>query len=571
MRWLSILPQAGSKKVWAADQAQSLASWLLAHLERPTGEPLGDLVAAAWWWHQPEAARHLPAALRTELIDRYFESVERWLAEPSELVPSDWSSLLWQLEIPLLIAWRLSADSGEPHWLRQVALQLQQRLCQIPVESSEWCGNGASQLRVRWASLLRSQWLATQLDRGKLKKAARDGLWLLADWALAWSAADGRPLLSPIDAVPVAPEIDSLVASDGGAGEQRTAAWYRRGDRGLWSLQWELVGATGAQAELAAGRLPKSWRPTEEQVRQLEAIASLDDPPVLFDSQAACWVGGCQSRRGSGRLACDWSRGDLRLEVVGGGARTLLNGRWDLQLSRQGEPLGVSPQWNEICWFTDDEVDYLELESRWDGLGRLQRQLLLLRPEGLLLLADAWLADEADRWGLRGSWGLAAPGRVEPAAKTRELLWYAAAAGDSVSHRRSVGAALPLGLPEWRRSATSGSLGIEAGRLVAEVAGEGMRLYNPVVFAIRKRLARQPLTWRQLTVADELRICSPQEAVAYRVQFGQQHWLIYRSLAAPRRRTALGKHLGIEFYAARFLAEEGTFEDLLEVKSDADR
>jgi hypothetical protein len=573
-RWVGALLNCGSKRAWPAERAEQLAAWLLEHLGQPSTDPLSDLVAAAWWWHWPEIARQLTPIQRSELTDRYLESVDRWWAEPSEGGPSDWSSLLWQLEIPLLITWRLSAVSEQPPWLPQVTTQLQQRLCQIPSELSEWCSGGASELRVRWASLLRSQWLALQLDQRKLKPAAREGLVLLADWALAWSASDGRPLLSPTgDATGAVADgaADTNGVSGGGSGEQRVGVWDSRWDRGLWRMQWELVGATAAQAELAAIRLPRSWRPNDSQVRQPKSVASLDDPPVLFDSRAACWLSGCQSRRGSGRLACDWSQGDVRLELVGGGARSLLNGLWDVQLSRQGQPLGVRPEWNEICRFTDDEVDYLELESRWERLGRLQRQLLLLRPEGLLLLADAWLADESDRWGLRGSWALTPHSRVEPAEKTRELLWHAEAAGRSTQNRRPIGAAIPLGLPEWHRSAAAGRLEIEAGRLVTEVAGDGNRLYNPVVFAIRKRLARQPLTWRQLTVADELRICSPQEAVAYRVQFGQQHWLIYRSLAALRRRTALGKHLGVEFYAARFLAEEGTFEDLLEVKSEAGR
>lgn len=316
-RWLDALLDGGRKKVWAPARAESLAAWLSQRMGQPVVDPLSDLVAAAWWWHWPETAKSLTADQRADLIDRYIEHVERWLAEPIDWAPIDWASLLWQLEIPLLIAWNLSAESGKPPWLKDVMLLLEQRLAQIPEEPAGWCDRGASQLRVRWASLLRSQWLAMQIEGRRCGKAARAGLVLLADWALAWSAADGRPLLSPCNSlsgdVEGAPH--EIGVGEMGAAVPCAAGWHSRLDRGLWRLQWELVGASGAQAELSASRLPRSWRPSSKQIGEPRSVARLDDPPVLFDSQSASWVSGCLARRGSGRIACDWSQSDLRLEI----------------------------------------------------------------------------------------------------------------------------------------------------------------------------------------------------------------------------------------------------------------
>ncbi|MDC0295614.1 hypothetical protein OAL35_02040, partial [bacterium] len=69
----------------------------------------------------------------------------------------------------------------------------------------------------------------------------------------------------------------------------------------------------------------------------------------------------------------------------------------------------------------------------------------------------------------------------------------------------------------------------------------------------------------QLTVADQLRIVEPSEANGYRVQFGSEQWMIYRSLKDQKTRTVLGKHLIADFYCSRFDSGDGSHEELITV------
>ena len=73
------------------------------------------------------------------------------------------------------------------------------------------------------------------------------------------------------------------------------------------------------------------------------------------------------------------------------------------------------------------------------------------------------------------------------------------------------------------------------------------------------------MTWRQLTVAENLTAQSDDVAVGYRVQIGRQQWLFYRSLAACGNRTLLGHNLVSEFLVARF-SKEGKVEAIVETE-----
>jgi hypothetical protein len=70
-----------------------------------------------------------------------------------------------------------------------------------------------------------------------------------------------------------------------------------------------------------------------------------------------------------------------------------------------------------------------------------------------------------------------------------------------------------------------------------------------------------------LTVGDELRIVDPDEALAYRIQLGSEHWVVYRTLRGHRPRTFLGKHLIADFHCGRFSPGEGIIDDLVTITS----
>jgi hypothetical protein len=135
-----------------------------------------------------------------------------------------------------------------------------------------------------------------------------------------------------------------------------------------------------------------------------------------------------------------------------------------------------------------------------------------------------------------------------------------------LGHRRALALVLPLALPEWRHDRRYGTLVGEQGGLILRHAGEGCGLVAPLFFDLDRRRRHRAATWRQLTVAEDLKVVPRDVAVGYRVQVGRQQWLIYRSLRPPgASRTVLGQNLSSEFLAARF-RPDGDVESLLEIE-----
>ena len=64
---------------------------------------------------------------------------------------------------------------------------------------------------------------------------------------------------------------------------------------------------------------------------------------------------------------------------------------------------------------------------------------------------------------------------------------------------------------------------------------------------------KQFVTWRKLTVGENLEVVPRDIAVGYRVQNGLQQWMFYRVLAGRGNRTVLGYNTSYEFGCQRFL------------------
>ncbi len=149
----------------------------------------------------------------------------------------------------------------------------------------------------------------------------------------------------------------------------------------------------------------------------------------------------------------------------------------------------------------------------------------------------------------------------EPAEKTRE--------GFLATHNGHRCLTLPLHLPEWRRQPAPGKLEVFENELRVTAETNQSRCFAPLMISLCNRHAKKPFTWRQLTVAENLDIVTRDVATAYRIQIGKDQWLIYRTLAAAARRTALGMHTLSDFYAGRF-DDDGDLETLVEVEAAPD-
>lgn len=251
----------------------------------------------------------------------------------------------------------------------------------------------------------------------------------------------------------------------------------------------------------------------------------------------------------------------------------LIRGSWTWQAIAGGKAITPAGPWKEVCWHTDLDGDYLEIEQDLVGGWSIQRQIFLARHDRFLFLADALLSPQPD-----STVGNAL--RDVPADALNELRFTTALPLSSAvsfqpmiesrEGRLSFGRAtkatvLPLSLPEWHAEFCHGRLATSDGKLNLELAAAGQRLYAPLFIDLDPARHKQPFTWRRLTVAENLRVVGRDEAVGYRVQIGHQQWLIYRSLAPIGNRTVLGQNTVADFFLHRF-RPDGTTQPLVIVE-----
>ena len=265
-------------------------------------------------------------------------------------------------------------------------------------------------------------------------------------------------------------------------------------------------------------------------------------------------------------LRAGWSRAGARLTVLYPQRSVrmeleckrdvLWSGTWEFEVRYGGQPAQARSDWEEICWVSDEDVDYLELEIDLRGGLRLQRHILLGREDRFLFLADAVMGEEPSELEYRGWLPLAQDVSFHPATDTHEGFLTR---GD----RRVL--VLPLALPEWRGRGHEGRLA-ETGRGLELAQGtRGRSLLAPLFLDLRSPRVDRPFTWRQLTVAESLKIQPRDVAVGYRVMVGKRQWLIYRSLGSKANRTLLGHNLSTEMLVARF-TRAGEVEPLVEIE-----
>lgn len=263
------------------------------------------------------------------------------------------------------------------------------------------------------------------------------------------------------------------------------------------------------------------------------------------------------------RVLVDYSSPDLRIEIESQG-RTLVSGTWTAESEFAGRRLEPTGGWEQQCWFSDEDCDFLDLVIELSGGARLERQIFLGKEDAFLLLHDLLHAQEGqpsnvdkDQWRHAFELPLGDSLAFVGEAETRD--------GLLVDAKGTVRAGvLPLALAEWRVESRHGELTSSDGLLKLAQHARGRRLSCPLWLDLRARRAAKQRTWRQLTVAESLEVVPRDVAVGYRVQSGDSQWLLYRSLTAPANRTLLGQNTSAEMLIGRFL-RTGELDELLEV------
>lgn len=508
---------------------QPLDSIAFSWLQTADAFPKSALGIAALAWHLPEHARRPGNEWLTQWVQSVVQSVANYAPDLDESVICH---LVLQCELPLLIA---VATAGSQRSVLNTASEAMDHLAEHLERGEEtpapWLAHGATYLRAALASVIRCRALANSLGLRKWYPPQQRALSQLLKHAARWARHDGTQLLAA------------------GHNAPRTQS--------LWEA---LVKQTRNPKALQAAMQYSGLLPVEDGQKQRYSISKV---PKLthYCADAACVIMQSDWRKKGSRFALDFSDSEICIEALAKKGTPVLAGEWTVQVELDQQAQLQLDEWGEVCWFSDDDVDYLELEAKFGQHARVQRQALFFRHDRMLLLADALLCDSSGQWSLSSRIPLAGDASFEPAQRTTEGVIVTASGSRCLT--------LPLHLPEWRRQATTGGLAIDEETLVSHLHGSGERLYTATLISLCGAHAKKPVTWRNLTVGEDLRIVGADEALAFRIQIGKKQWVIYRSLARPVRRTALGMHTLSEFLAGRFDADDGDFKPLLVVEANS--
>ncbi len=526
-----------------AKTCENVAKWLNRSLPVYGSDPFVAITCLTWVYGLNELGRELAPTDWLEVLQNILTQVDRaWVeSQATNLFP--W--LLWSCEAPLAISTQLSKFRGKDRMVVEALERLNDLLAKTADDISPWLEHGTRNLRALIASVVRARLVADKLGAKAWGKKERKGLQVLLETALVLTSPDGKPLLVELE------EADD--------------------DREIWETAIQLCNEPKtlvAMSKSVLGPLGKKNRRTVDPAVKTKQGAKKKGKPVLREAGRYYEKAEIASlRRGwdqpGCRLAVDFSREPIWLDCLGNAGKRLISGEWDMKIRKDGKELLTDVAWSEVCWFSDDDVDYLELEAAVENECRIQRQMILVRQEGWILLSDTLLSNDPAHWAIESTLELGADIELVSAEKTHEAQLV------SRNNPKKIEATLlPLSLPEWRRQPASGRLSGSSDKVTLTHEVNGKRLYSPLVIAPPKPGRAQPFTWRRLTVAEDLQIQPADVAQAYRIQVGKEQIVVYRSLAPVVRRSALGLHLNSEFYCGRYDPDDVAYESIVEISAD---
>ena len=502
----------------------SAESAVPAWLSEAAGSALGAgyaLEALAWCHALPQLAGKLPPELWWDLL----EHLQGAVAE-AEAIACDHDPLAHQLlagELPLTLSYLL----GEITPCRKLGRPARRALSTGLVELLDGEGlphaEHLATLRPLLACWTRCRAIGNEAAKGCWNEAAQTQYEWLVRQAIRLARPDGTHALCP----------------------KQSGAWCRE----LFDAAIRL-GGDGDDLEIAALVLPRPAKSKAPPARKRGLPG-----PGLHSEWAGVGVLSAGWESGAARLTVLYPDRSARVELQCRG-ELVWTGPWELEVRRDDRLVSPLGPWEEVCWFSDREADYLELEISLEEGVRVQRQMLLAKEDELLFLADAILSDRPASLEYRGCLPLADGVSFRPAEETWE---------GHLKGRRQLALALPLALPEWRLDGGVGSLGETERGLELLERGQGRTMFAPLCFDLRPRRMTRPFTWRKLTIAQDLDVQPDDVAVGYRVRLGKDQWLIYRALASKGNRTVLGHNLTSEMLVGRF-DRSGEVDPLVEIE-----
>ena len=256
------------------------------------------------------------------------------------------------------------------------------------------------------------------------------------------------------------------------------------------------------------------------------------------------------------RLAVDYSSHAVRMELNTAGT-TVFSTSLAPEFRVNGTELFRNDDgWEAVCWYSDFDVDYLELCWRYAGGWTVHRQILMARQDLFLYIADNLTGTESADLDYQLQLPVRDNISLVQQTETREIMLKA---------KRPIANVLPIALPEWQSDPRGGSFDAKSSTIELRQWGAGTAMCAPLFIDLHPNRLKKPLTWRNLTIAQDLEILGRNDAVGYRVQAGPEQWLLYRSMATRGNRTVLGQNTTSEFLCGRFI-HDGDVESIVEVE-----
>ncbi len=514
-RTVDMLRRPADSERETAGLENAVHSWLSATEVAAVDATFG-LTCLAWAGALPSLVEYLPERTWWRLCNQLVQ-----IAGDETHARESLAVQLLHAELPVLLLYCLP-ELAECQSLAAVARRTLEKSAVDPVDDNALVhGQRLNRLRPLLASWTRVRVLSRSLDQSLWSEDALRQYARLVEYALRLSRADGRAVF---------------------AGED-SPRWNKR----LVKLALRSVdhAKTRRIAEILEGGRPAQ-------------VASPRVPRPSFQLEAA----------GLAVLRCDWQARSPQLAVnhssptlaseLSLGKQLVWSGVHEIEVRIDGRPLVGEQPWDQMCWESDDEIDYLELELDLSEGVRVQRHIALAREDRFLFIADAVLGTRPGKIEYRGTLPLSDGVTFQPEQETRE--------GTLLAGKTPL-RLLPLELNEWRSASVGGALKIDGGGLELTQSCRGRCLFAPLFIDLDPRRLSKEVTWRQLTVGKDRTAVPRDEAVGYRVQVGRSQWLFYRALGGPATRSVLGKNLYNETLIGRFHADGGKVKTLVEIEA----
>jgi hypothetical protein len=228
--------------------------------------------------------------------------------------------------------------------------------------------------------------------------------------------------------------------------------------------------------------------------------------------------------------------------------QTILSGAWDFRVRIDDADLPLPRECDAVCWFSDADADYVELQWTTTPGVVICRQAMLTRGDHQLFLADS----------------VSSPSRPEARIEIESTLpLVKGTTGESLRPKRELRLktdrnavrCFPMALPMDRLVRSAGAIEPEIDRLVVRQSGTGAA-YAPLLFDWHPQRRELPADWRLLTVTEDGRKLAVDAAVGCRVRVGKRQMLFYRNLNGSKtKRAVLGHHHDHETVIGRFTSQ----------------